>query len=117
MFDHNYLRITRILKCLMTFGLIDEAQAFYECLRQIYREESDQIGGETFQYWTNQSKLTQQHNNMGCQVANAGEAVAVICCHQHANHPPSNELLLKTIARHLILGLQSLCQNSLKTLS
>ncbi|MBG1244136.1 hypothetical protein F8R90_24055 [Nostoc sp. NZL] len=51
-FDHNYLRITRILKCLMTFGLENEAQAFYECLRQIYRENSDQIGGETFQYWT-----------------------------------------------------------------
>ncbi len=56
MFDHNYLRITRILKCLITFGLRDEAQAFYECLQQIYRESSDQIGGETFQYWTNAIK-------------------------------------------------------------
>jgi hypothetical protein len=53
MFDHNYLRITRILKCLVTFGLKDEAQAFYDCLRQIYREDSEQIGGETWQYWTN----------------------------------------------------------------
>lgn len=52
-FDHNYLRITRILKCLITFGLENEAQAFYECLRQIYREDSDRIGGETFQHWTN----------------------------------------------------------------
>ncbi|WP_375497776.1 opioid growth factor receptor-related protein [uncultured Nostoc sp.] len=51
-FNHNYLRITRILKCLMTFGLENEAQAFYECLRQIYRENSDRIGSETFQYWT-----------------------------------------------------------------
>jgi hypothetical protein len=56
MFDHNYLRITRILKCLMTFGLKDEAGAFYECLWQIYREDSDRIGGETFQYWTNAVK-------------------------------------------------------------
>jgi hypothetical protein len=56
MFDHNYLRITRILKCLVTFGLKDEAQAFYDCLRQIYREDSDQIGGETFQYWTSAVK-------------------------------------------------------------
>jgi len=55
--DHNYLRITRILKCLMTFGLNREAQAFYECLRQIYREDSDQIGGETFQYWTDAVKF------------------------------------------------------------
>mgnify|MGYP001793472539 CR=1 FL=1 len=52
MLDHNYLRITRILKCLMAFGLIQEAQAFYGCLQKIYREDSDQIGGETFQYWT-----------------------------------------------------------------
>lgn len=52
-FDHNYLRITRILKCLMVFGLEDEAQAFYECLRQIYRESRNDIGGETFQYWSN----------------------------------------------------------------
>ena len=51
-FDHNYLRITRILKCLMTFGLENEAQAFYECLRKIYSEDSNRIGSETFQYWT-----------------------------------------------------------------
>ena len=51
LFDHNYLRITRILKCLITLGLKDEAHAFYDCLQQIYREESDLIGGETFQYW------------------------------------------------------------------
>ncbi|MEH1769068.1 MAG: opioid growth factor receptor-related protein [Nostoc sp.] len=50
--DHNYLRITRILKCLIIFGLENEAQAFYECLREIYREDSDRIGGETFRYWT-----------------------------------------------------------------
>jgi Opioid growth factor receptor (OGFr) conserved region len=54
--DHNYLRITRILKCLMTFGLKQPALAFYECLRQIYRENGDLIGGETFQYWSNAVK-------------------------------------------------------------
>lgn len=52
-FNHNYLRITRILKCLMVFGLAEEARAFYACLRQIYQERSDQIGDRTFQYWTN----------------------------------------------------------------
>jgi Opioid growth factor receptor (OGFr) conserved region len=56
-FDHNYLRITRILKCLMAFGLTDAAIAFYRCLEQIYREHRDLIGGETFQYWTNAIKL------------------------------------------------------------
>jgi hypothetical protein len=58
MFNHNYLRITRILKCLMILGLQDEAQAFYNCLQQIYREESEQIGGETFQYWKNAVEST-----------------------------------------------------------
>lgn len=52
-FNHNYLRITRILKCLMNFGFEQYAQAFYDCLAQIYREESDRIGSETFKYWTN----------------------------------------------------------------
>jgi Opioid growth factor receptor (OGFr) conserved region len=51
--NHNYLRITRILKCLMILGLADEARSLYECLREIYREERDRIGSETFQYWTN----------------------------------------------------------------
>ena len=51
--DHNYLRITRILKCLIALGLSIEAQAFYKCLSQIYQENSDQIGAETYQYWTN----------------------------------------------------------------
>ena len=54
--DHNYLRITRILRCLMVLGLERYAQSFYRCLSQIYREESDRIGGKTFQYWTNAFK-------------------------------------------------------------
>jgi hypothetical protein len=55
-FDHNYLRITRILKCLMVFGLTDAAIAFYRCLEQIYRDDRERIGSETFQYWTNAIK-------------------------------------------------------------
>jgi Opioid growth factor receptor (OGFr) conserved region len=56
MFDHNYLRITRILKCLMTFGLAVEARSFHRCLAEIYRADRDRIGAETFQYWTNAVK-------------------------------------------------------------
>ena len=51
--NHNYLRITRILRCLMVLGLESYAQSFYRCLEQIYREESRHIGAKTFQYWTN----------------------------------------------------------------
>ncbi|HIK14447.1 MAG TPA: hypothetical protein IGS53_04030 [Leptolyngbyaceae cyanobacterium M33_DOE_097] len=50
-FNHNFLRITRILKCLRLFGLRTEAEAFYACLHSIYQENSQQIGHETFQYW------------------------------------------------------------------
>lgn len=38
--NHNHLRITRILKCLLTLGLEEEARAFYDCLEDIYRAES-----------------------------------------------------------------------------
>jgi hypothetical protein len=51
-FNHNHLRITRILKCLMILGLENYARAFYACLQQIYQEDSGLIGEETFQYWT-----------------------------------------------------------------
>jgi Opioid growth factor receptor (OGFr) conserved region len=56
-FDHNYLRITRILKCLMTLRLVDVALPLYNCLQQIYREDSDKISSETFQYWTDAVEL------------------------------------------------------------
>jgi hypothetical protein len=56
LFDHNYLRITRMLKCLMAFGLEGEARSFYQCLQQIYRENRDSIDSETFEYWTNAVK-------------------------------------------------------------
>ncbi len=50
--NHNYLRITRILKCLMILGSSSYAQAFYQCLKQVYDEESQLIGNKTFQFWT-----------------------------------------------------------------
>ncbi|WP_232432181.1 opioid growth factor receptor-related protein [Chamaesiphon minutus] len=56
-FDHNYLRITRILKCLIILGCVDVARSLYNCLRQIYREEGDLISSETFQYWTDAVEL------------------------------------------------------------
>jgi len=35
---HNYLRITRVLKCLLAVGLLDHACAFFEALFGIYKE-------------------------------------------------------------------------------
>lgn len=49
--NHNFLRITRILKCLGYLGLKKEALAFFGCLQTIYEVEGDKIGSETFRYW------------------------------------------------------------------
>jgi hypothetical protein len=49
--NHNYLRITRILTSLRLLGLENYAQAFFECLNQIYLEESKTIGSKTYTYW------------------------------------------------------------------
>lgn len=49
--NHNYLRITRILTSLRLLGLENYAQAFYNCLNQIYLEESESIGRDTYAYW------------------------------------------------------------------
>jgi len=50
-YNHNYLRITRILLCLMTLGLENRARAFFDCLRGLYAERREVIGEETFAYW------------------------------------------------------------------
>src|SRR5262249_43351079 len=51
--NHNYLRITRILNCLMALGLPERARAFFRCLEEIYAEYKDEIGANTFDYWRN----------------------------------------------------------------
>jgi hypothetical protein len=49
--NHNYLRITRILKSLQLLGLEEYARAFLTFLEQLYKEEGKQIGDTTFFYW------------------------------------------------------------------
>jgi hypothetical protein len=53
--NHNHLRITRILKCLDVLGLEAEAQAFFDCLSEIYNDEQNRptpaISDETMRYW------------------------------------------------------------------
>lgn len=53
--NHNHLRITRILKSMRVLGLDAEATAFFDCLVNIYNEESAKdfpgISDETFRYW------------------------------------------------------------------
>jgi hypothetical protein len=57
-FNHNFLRITRILKSLTLLGCKDHARALFVCLEGIYRECPSVIGQETFRCW--QSALGRQ---------------------------------------------------------
>jgi hypothetical protein len=50
--NHNYLRITRILRCLMLCGLEEEAQEFYGILKNLYVIYPDMIEKRAFDFWT-----------------------------------------------------------------
>ena len=49
--NHNFLRITRILKSVGLLGLCEHRRAFFECLNVIYKENKAVIGEETFEFW------------------------------------------------------------------
>jgi Opioid growth factor receptor (OGFr) conserved region len=50
--NHNWLRITRILRSLTLLGMETQAQAFYERLDAIYTSRKFPISTDTFRYWT-----------------------------------------------------------------
>lgn len=49
--NHNYRRITRILKCMSILGLEEYAIGFLGALREVYDEHSMRIGAHTFGFW------------------------------------------------------------------
>jgi len=49
--NHNFLRITRIMKSLSLLGLQREAAAFWKCLDDVYEKEPEVIGPVTKRYW------------------------------------------------------------------
>jgi opioid growth factor receptor-like protein len=49
--NHNFLRLTRILKSLTLLGLEDRARELLAFLEQMYREHSRIIGATTLSYW------------------------------------------------------------------
>ncbi len=51
--NHNYRRITRILKSLSLHGLNADAKGFFQALQKVYDKYSAQIGKETFGMWKN----------------------------------------------------------------
>jgi hypothetical protein len=50
--NHNWLRITRILRSLTLLGLPDRARALYERLKAFHASRRFPIPAETFAYWT-----------------------------------------------------------------
>jgi hypothetical protein len=50
--NHNWLRITRILRSLHLLGLEAEARALYRRLQDFHSRRRFPIGDDTFRYWT-----------------------------------------------------------------
>ncbi|KAF1998442.1 hypothetical protein P154DRAFT_524134 [Amniculicola lignicola CBS 123094] len=55
-FDHNHLRITRILRCLRVLGLQEEAEAFYSALKWTYEYPEVRINEKSMIFWTRAMK-------------------------------------------------------------
>lgn len=51
-FDHNHLRITRIIRCLRVLGLEQEAYAFYFQLKSVCEAWGGMISQKSFTFWT-----------------------------------------------------------------
>jgi hypothetical protein len=51
--NHNYLRITRILRSLTLLGLQREASEFFAVLQRVYLKNPDRIGPVSYEYWKN----------------------------------------------------------------
>ncbi|KAF7450031.1 Opioid growth factor receptor region [Pyrenophora tritici-repentis] len=50
-FNHNHLRITRILRCLRILGLQDEYNAFFTALEHISTDTSNRISNRSKDFW------------------------------------------------------------------
>lgn len=50
-FNHNYKRLTRILKCLTLCGMRNYAKELFNALEKLYQDHEDIIEDKTFDYW------------------------------------------------------------------
>ena len=50
-FNHNHLRITRIIRCLRVLGLDEEAKAFFDAVKKVH-DETGRISGRSLMFWT-----------------------------------------------------------------
>lgn len=59
--NHNYLRITRVIKSAKLFGRFDIAEKYYSYVRDLYDKWPDDIGDSTFAYWGNAYYENMEH--------------------------------------------------------
>ncbi len=68
-FDHNHLRITRIIRSLRVLGLEREAEAFFMALKQLSEERKGKIRPRTLIFWMRAAKrplyLAPEHDHDG----------------------------------------------------
>ena len=50
-FNHNHLRITRIIRCLRVLGLDEEAKAFFDAVKKVHGE-TGRISDRSLMFWT-----------------------------------------------------------------
>lgn len=55
-FNHNHLRITRILRSLRVLGLEEEAEQFFQALGRLYRGGNSGISQKSMMFWERAAK-------------------------------------------------------------
>jgi Opioid growth factor receptor (OGFr) conserved region len=55
--NHNWLRVTRILRSLTLLGLADRAKALFDWLEKTYHSRRFPIGEDTMRYWEGAGRL------------------------------------------------------------
>lgn len=60
--NHNFLRMTRIIKCYTLFGIMPLAKNFHNLAMYYYQKFPKVIGEETIKFWND--AITCQHNNV-----------------------------------------------------
>jgi hypothetical protein len=55
-FNHNHLRITRIIRSLRVLGLEPEAEAFFVAVEQLCQSVNGQISSRSLMFWTRAAK-------------------------------------------------------------
>ena len=56
-YNHNHLRLTRILASVRSLGLPGYSATLFECLEKIYEARPDAISAVTFGYWQRAARL------------------------------------------------------------